>query len=231
MRVIGPIQLIRRLLPRRNTTNDHRQKKRQLERSIDKLGAWMELFTFLVVLGLLAEYGPEILADIKAHRWPSLALAGGLLITVGVAGELAIEFFAGRKETDLREINNLIIAETEARIADRHVTHAQVEEISLALADFAGRALSVKVINENEAVRFWGELEHGFTRAAIRVEVSSFDPDPQFDGIDPGLCLFVRDNNDEFANAIEKALTDAGVAPKVGRVRIGKEVMLRIGPK
>ena len=74
--------------------------------------------TCLVVIGLVLEYWHEI-KDFWVHvRWPIAAfpwnkfaaISGGVLVTLGVAGELAFTYMASRKESQLRENNHRIEA-------------------------------------------------------------------------------------------------------------------------
>src|SRR5258708_25251971 len=90
-----------------------------LERSLDSLEGWLALMTSLVVLGLVLEYWhelPEALASVK-NTWswkPILVIAGAILITTGVAGELAVQFRASSKETSLRKANDAVFADLNA---------------------------------------------------------------------------------------------------------------------
>ena len=86
-----------------------------LEKSLSSLEFWLLFATALVVLGLVLEYWHEIPESIvklkKAWEWkPFLVITGGVLITIGVAGELTVQFFASRKETDLRQANDTIFS-------------------------------------------------------------------------------------------------------------------------
>jgi len=81
-----------------------------LESAMHSLESWLTFWTALVVLGLVLEYGheiPEAIADLKqSWSWkPFCVIAGGILISVGVAGELCVQFLASRKETALRSAN------------------------------------------------------------------------------------------------------------------------------
>jgi hypothetical protein len=67
-----------------------------------------------VVIGLIAEYRHEVAEFWEEVRRPAAvfpwqkfwAIAGGVLVTVGVAGELIVGIKASRKEGDLRTINH-----------------------------------------------------------------------------------------------------------------------------
>lgn len=62
-----------------------------LESSLDSWGNWLTFFTLLVVLGLFFEYWHEIRDLIKERPFKLrhfIKVAGAVLVTVGVAGEL-----------------------------------------------------------------------------------------------------------------------------------------------
>src|ERR1700730_18049025 len=82
-----------------------------LERSLDSLEAWLGLMTGLVVLGLVLEYWHEIPETILALKqaWsgkPLFIIAGAVLNTIGVAGELVVQFIASGREMELRKAND-----------------------------------------------------------------------------------------------------------------------------
>src|ERR1039457_695563 len=88
------------------------RKISNLENSLSSLEIWLGLMTTLVVIGLVIEYWheiPEAIGDLrKAKKWlwkPVCIILGAILITVGVAGELCVQFLASSKETDLRKAN------------------------------------------------------------------------------------------------------------------------------
>ena len=82
-----------------------------LEKSLDSLEIWLAVMTTLVVIGLVLEYWHEVPDAIRQlrNRWswePLLVVLGGVLITIGVAGELVVQFIASGKETELRRAND-----------------------------------------------------------------------------------------------------------------------------
>ena len=86
-----------------------------LEHNLDRLEFWLSLATGLVVLGLVLEYLFEIPHAIRLlkRKWackPLLIMLGGILITVGVAGELAVQFLASSEATALRKANDEAVA-------------------------------------------------------------------------------------------------------------------------
>src|SRR5712671_6947551 len=97
-----------------------------LEKSLDSLEHLLHVATGLVVLGLILEY-PQVIRDAitelrKVWSWKPLCdIAGGILITVGVAGELGIQFVAGKKETALRKANDAIFARLNAETAEANI--------------------------------------------------------------------------------------------------------------
>jgi hypothetical protein len=108
---------------------------RTLERSLDSLGFWFFASTALVVAGLIAEYRHEIVEFWEEVRRPAAmfpwqkfwAIVGGVLVTVGVAGELIVGIKASSKEGGLRTINHQI----EALLSDKaSENERQAEQLS-----------------------------------------------------------------------------------------------------
>jgi hypothetical protein len=92
-----------------------------LERSLDSLGAWLTVWTALVVVGLIVEFGEDLRELIveRPFKWRLLrGMVGGLLITVGVAGELFVQFKAAKAETELRADSHEIEARLNKEAAD-----------------------------------------------------------------------------------------------------------------
>jgi len=107
---------------------------RALERSLDFWGLMLLLATAVVVIGLVVEYWHDVQEFWMRLTWPMAAfpwdkftaLAGGILVTIGVAGELLVTYKASSAETRLRENSHKIeglltqqagSAATSARIA------------------------------------------------------------------------------------------------------------------
>src|SRR5216684_9071781 len=102
-----------------------------LEGHIGSLEIWLAVMTALVVIGLILEYIPEIREEFKTFREkrtlkPLLIMAGAILITVGVAGELVVQFRASNDETALRNANDQVFAalNTEAATARKEASEA-----------------------------------------------------------------------------------------------------------
>jgi hypothetical protein len=111
---------------------------------------------------------PNLVRELVGKRpfdWKILrTLVGGLLITVGVGGELYIQFKAAKVESALREANHTVQAELnnkaqqalakaeqdalerarlEAQVAPRRLTLEQQRAIANSCKRFAGRALTI----------------------------------------------------------------------------------------
>lgn len=86
------------------------------------------------MVGLIVEYWREVVSAFKHHssepRWKRLlsgVVIGGVFITVGVAGEMWIEFRSSRVETRLRNANNAQLASLNAEAAMARKDAAQAE--------------------------------------------------------------------------------------------------------
>lgn len=87
-----------------------------LEESLDFWGLMLLLSTAIVVIGLVVEYWDEVKHFWVLVRWPMArfpwtnlkGLIGGILVTIGVAGELLVSYEASRVEGDLRNIRHQI---------------------------------------------------------------------------------------------------------------------------
>lgn len=85
----------------------------RLESSSDCLSVWLFISTLLVVIGLVIEYRHdlmELLSKRPLDKKLLQTIVGGVLITVGVAGELIVQTLASGVEARLRSANHLIEA-------------------------------------------------------------------------------------------------------------------------
>lgn len=138
-----------------------------LEKSLDLLEFLLMLATALVVVGLLLEYWHEIPESAAAFKrswqstlrrlaWKPLLIVGGaLLITLGVAGELTIQFIASGKETSLRKANDSTFAGLRKEASDAFERASKADER-------ASKADERSTANEKEAARLGrlAEKEH-----------------------------------------------------------------------
>jgi hypothetical protein len=232
--------------------DDLDSRKQKLEDEIDRWDAREIGFTWPVAIGLLMELYAVFQLRLTQSLNTPIDRLGLMLVTVGVAGELAVARRAHAGERRLRTLNAEIerdanaalkaadtrIAEFQleteklrARVTDRRVTSQQVQLIATELMQWGGHTLTVQVINENEAIRFADELVPAFEYAGIEVVR---EPPFHAGGIDAGLVLNIGKGTDVFARAVSEALATAQVVPhNVGIIRIFHEgqLALRIGPK
>jgi hypothetical protein len=140
---------------------------RSLESSLDFWGWLILASTGVVVLGLVIEYWEPVHEFIEEWRRPAAAfpwrkfwgLAGGILVTAGVAGEFGFTYEASRVETNLRANNHEIeillnqgtsgalqkAAEANARATANDLAAQQLKAENLRLeAIIAPRSLSLE---------------------------------------------------------------------------------------
>ncbi len=138
------------------------------ELSLDSLSFLLKLTTALVVVGLAIEYFPLIRKMLRHWRDKEviLELLGGIIVTLAIAGELAVQFKASRVETRLREANHRYVAllsaeEAEAKkqaaeimkaTAWRQFTRDQEKKILQELAKNPGAVTLAWVANDSESL-------------------------------------------------------------------------------
>ena len=118
---------------------------KSLERSADSLSGWLTFFTALVVIGLILEYWKDVTGIFRSFEWPKLrAVIGGILVTVGGAGELFIGFRASTVETKLRSANAETFASLNKEAGEARKTAADIsakyKDVDLAIAAANARA-------------------------------------------------------------------------------------------
>jgi hypothetical protein len=156
-------------------------RRNGLKESIDSLGKLLIFFIVIVVIGLIVELTRPIASLVNGFDpWVLAELIGTVGVAIGVAGELAVEWNAHRKERELlsidAEIENdakRVIAELnlqieqerharvklEQRFADRDITEEQADAIRDKLKDFAGQEFALIAYWENpESEKFAGLL-------------------------------------------------------------------------
>jgi hypothetical protein len=103
---------------------------KSLEKSLDSLSGWLTVWTALVVLGLGVELADDLRKVVKERpiKWTKhlLVIGGGLLITMGVAGELFVQFKASKVETILRADSHQVEALLNKQAAD---ANKEAEEV------------------------------------------------------------------------------------------------------
>ena len=142
-------------LPELNTA-DIIAFKSSIERSIDSLEAIAHVFTAFVAVGLIIEYRDPFVNFIRTHEWRYITGSiGGVLVTVGVAGELLAGFRSTTKDGMLREANSTLayrsaellmasnerIAELNLMAEKERLARAQIEQ-SISMRSFTPDQLS-----------------------------------------------------------------------------------------
>jgi hypothetical protein len=215
-------------------------RRDELEESIDSLSAWMIGFTTVVVIGLVMELIALGSLGIRQRQQTVLDLAGEALVTLGVCGELSVEFRAHRKEGKLRAVNAEISAEdkrklsaAETRIAELNLAAEQERHARVRIESYLnGRVLTSEqmsslrgtlsrtgprriyiatAVDRFEATQFAAYLE-----AALRGsswEVISSDSKPRNVLPLPGVQVFATPDNDsqDAAMFLSETLLDLGV--------------------
>jgi hypothetical protein len=127
---------------------------RALERSLDSWSFWLVVSTLLVVVGLVLEYWHEVRDLIKERpfRWKQAQkILGAVLVIVGVAGELVIQFKASAVETDLRAANGKVTVALSKKAgdaqtsADNAAKDVGVAELAAGKANALAQSASLKV--------------------------------------------------------------------------------------
>lgn len=157
---------------------------KSLERSLDSFETLLAWMTALVVIGLVIEYWheiPEAINEVREVRkvlWqPACVILGAILITVGVAGELAVQFFASRKQGDLRTTNHQIegLLTAQAAAARQKASEADERAINLQTV-LLPRRLSpfVSPPNRDEKYRAVRKLQEEFSGTSFVLQSVPF---------------------------------------------------------
>jgi hypothetical protein len=188
-----------------------------LERSLDSLGFWLFAFTALVVVGLIVEYRYEVAEFWEEVRRPAAmfpwhkfwAIAGGIMVTVGVAGELIVGIKSSRKEGALRTINHGIEAllTNQASENDKEAKRleAVAEQERLARVKLE-KEIMPRNLDELAQKKVAGELKQfAKSLSGRKVEVDSYVADAE------GIV---------FSLELKDVLTKAGIVvdPFIGRI-------------
>jgi hypothetical protein len=113
-----------------------------LENHVAAFEEWLKLWTAIVVLGLLYEYGCELLEPPRnwppKRPWPfrhsvQLVKLGAVFVTVGVAGELYVEVMASPAQEALRKFNDTRLAELNKEAGDARKKSGDLERDNLLL--------------------------------------------------------------------------------------------------
>jgi len=130
-------RLRRKRVPQSELNNaDIMAAKSSLEHSVDSWEAVAHIFTALVAVGLIIEYRGPFVNFWNTHDWRYIRDSiGGILVTIGVAGELLTGFRATAKDGELREANSILalrateaLAASSERIVELNLEIAKAQE-------------------------------------------------------------------------------------------------------
>lgn len=133
---------------------------KDLEASLDRWTFWLWLSTAAVAAGLLVEYIPETVEFIKLlkrtrrfWRRKLFTVMGGVLITVGVVGELGVAVMSSSVETKLRAARHDIEAVLNKEASDARKDAGDANERAGKAAEHASLADERAANAEKEAAR------------------------------------------------------------------------------
>ncbi len=140
-----------------------------LEKSLDSLGVLLAVWTALVVVGLIVEFAEDLreLITERPFKWRLLrTMVGGLLITIGVAGELFIQFRASKVETELRTDSHEVEALLNKQAADANKEAADARNEAGNAIKQAAQATRDAAVARRDAESFQLEIAKANERAA-----------------------------------------------------------------
>lgn len=135
------------------------------EQTLDSVESWLFIATFLVVVGLVLEYWHPFAELCEAYRkrppfpWKKLLeIVGGVLVVIGVAGELIAQFYAARIETRIRTNSHQIETLLNAQVEQERTARLNLEEdisprileqstSSERLRGFPGTKFAIKIVD------------------------------------------------------------------------------------
>ena len=103
----------------------------ELEKSEKRFGFWESLCGWAVAVGVALEYGPKFMVFLHDPTWENFRdLSGGLLIAIGVAGEVIFASFAAGKRDQLRDRNIKRVGELVLLAEQEGVARAKLERLT-----------------------------------------------------------------------------------------------------
>src|SRR5579864_6734791 len=110
-------------------SDDIAAAKTSLERSVDSWERIAHVFTAVVAVGLVIEYRDPFLKFMSTWDWRYVwESIGGILVTIGVAGELLTGFRSSAKDGKLREANSILATRATELIA---ASNERIAELNL----------------------------------------------------------------------------------------------------
>jgi hypothetical protein len=147
-----------------------------LEKSLDFWGLLLLAATAFVVIGLVVEYWHDVKEFWIIVHWPMAAfpwdkfktLIGGILVTIGVAGELFVTYRASRVETDLRnnshKIEALLRQQAGDAAASAKIAHDEADAVK-GIADAAKKDAEDALAKGQAALRSLAQAESDAAKA------------------------------------------------------------------
>lgn len=197
-----------------------------LDRQVGRFDALAHICAAAVVIGVCIEYVPQAIAFLKRPNWATFSnLIGGILIALGVAGEILFGALVSRRENRIRNSLDLTVAalgvETEKaklerihlehELAMRDVTSEQRAEIITKLSQWAGQRVELFVFPPGvETAHLAWEIAHALRASGWIVPTR---PEPTLTSnvlLGPGLWVESTEDerSREAANAALMALAD-----------------------
>jgi hypothetical protein len=125
------------------SSKDIHERETELESALERLRRWAFVFTSIVVIGLFIELRPPVLAFSESGDLRDFVESiGGILVALGVAGELFVIWRENRRERNLRDVRAELDRQSAERIANSEKATAEAKlEAERLKAEFAWRVL------------------------------------------------------------------------------------------
>jgi hypothetical protein len=149
--------------------NDDSNKEREkLDSLLERLQWGLEVAGGIVLIGLLVEYGPELADAVTNWRAPPRDAIGGLLIALGVAGEVVLGIFIARSAKRVQTLADSTIAKTLERAAAAEKTAAEANLARVRIEEkFRPRKLDRSTVEQIRTILA--------PHAGLRIDVFAFD--------------------------------------------------------
>lgn len=205
----------------------------ELEKSEARFGFGETVCGWAVVVGVCLEYGPKFMVFVYDRTWENFrSLSGGLLIALGVVGEIICASFAASKRDKLRNRAGLRIAEVNlraeqehaarltieadllrlrARYSNRRLTPEQQADLRSKLSAFADAPVQIRLFNSDSEMEDLAEDLRSVMPG--RTEVDMCMATIGFSGIQ-----IVVTQDAVFADPLVSALMDSGLGAVVGPI-------------
>jgi hypothetical protein len=218
-----------------------------LETSLDSIESWLTVSTVLVVIGLIIEYWHPLKDFIEAlHKRPpfpwkeSMEIVGGVLVTIGVAGELWFQSRASNLETLIRSDSHQIEAFLKKEVDDaqrdaaelnlarvqieqsmewRHLPKGAAKELCASLPPQTTKSetVAITVMHDPEPAQFATEIADAIGGCLMLPSLKSLQRGPMLDlgswsfPIRFGVYLEFPDSDSGLAKSVAAILKKHGI--------------------